>query len=76
MSDAAGRWGELARVMTPVMPEGENVLTALADLDLMADDIDLVVCSHLHPDHCGCNAFFKRATVVLHARLKKALQPQ
>jgi glyoxylase-like metal-dependent hydrolase (beta-lactamase superfamily II) len=26
-----------------------------------------VVCSHLHPDHCGCNAFFKRATVMVHA---------
>jgi N-acyl homoserine lactone hydrolase len=26
------------------------------------------VCSHLHPDHCGCNAFFKRATFVIHAR--------
>jgi glyoxylase-like metal-dependent hydrolase (beta-lactamase superfamily II) len=28
----------------------------------------VVVCSHLHPDHCGCNAFFKRATVIIHAR--------
>ena len=26
------------------------------------------MCSHLHPDHCGCNAFFKRATVMVHAR--------
>jgi N-acyl homoserine lactone hydrolase len=68
VTDAAGRWGELARVMTPVMPEGENVISALAGLDLKPDDIDVVVCSHLHPDHCGCNAFFKRATVVLHAR--------
>ena len=31
------------------------------------DDIDVVVCSHLHPDHCGCNAFFKRATFIIHA---------
>ena len=23
-------------------------------------DIDVVVCSHLHPDHCGCNVFFPR----------------
>ena len=66
--DAAARWGDLARVMTPIMPEGENVLTALAGLDLTPDDIDVVVCSHLHPDHCGCNAFFTRATVVMHAR--------
>ena len=32
------------------------------------DDIDIVVCSHLHPDHCGCNAFFKRATFAIHAK--------
>ena len=25
------------------------------------DDIDVVVNSHLHPDHCGCNDFFKQA---------------
>ena len=32
------------------------------------DDIDVVVCSHLHPDHCGCNAFFPRATIMAHVR--------
>jgi N-acyl homoserine lactone hydrolase len=68
VSDAAGRWGDLARVMTAIMPEGDNVVTALAALDLDPTDIDVVVCSHLHTDHCGCNAFFTRATVVLHAR--------
>jgi N-acyl homoserine lactone hydrolase len=24
------------------------------------------VCSHLHPDHCGCNSFFNRATFIMH----------
>jgi N-acyl homoserine lactone hydrolase len=24
--------------------------------------------SHFHPDHCGCNAFFKKATILVHAR--------
>jgi N-acyl homoserine lactone hydrolase len=23
--------------------------------------------SHFHPDHCGCNAFFNRSTIVVHA---------
>lgn len=30
--------------------------------------MDLVVCSHLHMDHCGANEFFRRATCVVHAR--------
>jgi N-acyl homoserine lactone hydrolase len=61
------RWGGLARTMVPIMPPGENVLTGLACVGVTPDDIDLVVCSHLHPDHCGCNVFFKRATFMIHA---------
>jgi N-acyl homoserine lactone hydrolase len=62
------RWGGLARLMTPIMRVGDNVINALEQVGLKPDDIDVVVCSHLHPDHCGCNAFFKRATFVMHAR--------
>jgi glyoxylase-like metal-dependent hydrolase (beta-lactamase superfamily II) len=61
------RWGGLAKFMTPIMPPGDNVLTSLKAVGLDVDDIDFVVCSHLHTDHCGCNAFFKRATVIVHA---------
>jgi glyoxylase-like metal-dependent hydrolase (beta-lactamase superfamily II) len=50
------------------MTADNNVLAGLACIGLEPDDIDVVVCSHLHPDHCGCNAFFKRATVIIHAR--------
>jgi glyoxylase-like metal-dependent hydrolase (beta-lactamase superfamily II) len=36
-----------------------------------------VICSHLHPDHCGCNAFFKKAVVMVHAReLEAAKVPE
>jgi len=62
------RWGPLARLMTPMMTADDNVLSGLACIGLQADDIDVVICSHLHPDHCGCNTFFKRATVIVHAR--------
>jgi N-acyl homoserine lactone hydrolase len=65
---AEARWGSLARLMTPVITADDNVLAGLACVGLQPDDIDVVVCSHLHPDHCGCNAFFKRATVIVHAR--------
>jgi N-acyl homoserine lactone hydrolase len=62
------RWGGLAKLMTPIMRLGDNVINSLADIGLTCDDIDVVVCSHLHPDHCGCNTLFKRATFVIHAK--------
>jgi N-acyl homoserine lactone hydrolase len=68
VQDAAARWGGLAKLMVPIMGPNDNVIAGLAALGLAPDDIDVVVCSHLHPDHCGCNAFFKRATVMMHAR--------
>jgi N-acyl homoserine lactone hydrolase len=61
------RWGGLARLMVPIMQPGEHVLTGLADLGLKPDDIDVVINSHLHPDHCGCNAFFRKATFLVHS---------
>jgi glyoxylase-like metal-dependent hydrolase (beta-lactamase superfamily II) len=65
--DPEGRWGGLAKLMVPIMKPGEHVLTGLARLDLGPDDIDLVINSHLHPDHCGCNSFFRKATFLVHA---------
>src|SRR5215210_1315904 len=66
--DPTSRWHGMEKIMTPIMPKGENVLTGLGAIGAAAEDIDVVICSHLHPDHCGCNAFFKRATVMVHAR--------
>jgi N-acyl homoserine lactone hydrolase len=65
---AEARWGGLARLMMPIMQLGDNVIGALAGIGLSCDDIDVVVCSHPHPDHCGCNTFFKRATFIIHAK--------
>jgi N-acyl homoserine lactone hydrolase len=61
-------WQGMEKFMTPIMPPGESVLTGISAIGVSADDVDVVVCSHLHPDHCGCNAFFKRATVIVHAK--------
>jgi len=68
VTDAAARWGALAKVMQPIMGPDDNVIAGLAALGLEPGDIDVVVCSHLHTDHCGCNAFFTKATVMIHAR--------
>jgi N-acyl homoserine lactone hydrolase len=38
-----------------------SVADALAELDMTPGDIDLVINTHLHFDHCGQNAVFKHA---------------
>ncbi len=64
--NAEQRWGGLAKLMTPIAPPNTNVITGLAALNLQPDDIDLVINSHLHPDHCGCNEFFPNASFICH----------
>jgi N-acyl homoserine lactone hydrolase len=66
-ADGEARWGSLTKVMRPIGGPAENVIDGLRSIGVMPDDIDVVACSHLHPDHCGCNSFFTRATVVCHA---------
>lgn len=66
-TDPERRWGGLARVMTPIFKAEETAVEQLSATGLTADDIDIVVCSHLHPDHCGCNEHFRRATIFCHA---------
>jgi N-acyl homoserine lactone hydrolase len=65
---ASDRWGGLAKVMVPIAKAEDNVVDGLAALSFTPDDVDAVIASHLHPDHCGCNAFFKRATIMCHAK--------
>jgi glyoxylase-like metal-dependent hydrolase (beta-lactamase superfamily II) len=66
--DPESRLGTLAKYMNPIMAVGDHVLTSLGTVGLGPDDIDVVVCSHLHTDHCGCNQFFRKATIIVHAR--------
>lgn len=76
-TDAAGRWGGLARAFVPVSPPGEDVVTALHQVGVEPADVDLVVNSHLHMDHCGANEFFPHATWLVHAReLETARDPE
>ena len=66
-TQAEARWGSLAHLMVPIFAEQDAVISQLPLAGVAADDIDVVVCSHLHPDHCGCNVFFPRATVMAQA---------
>ena len=67
IEDAEARWGEPARRVVPIFDAAQALPAQLALAGLEAGDIDIVVCSHLHMDHCGCNALFTRATVLAHA---------
>jgi len=60
------RWGNLARSVVPIMGNDENVVSELRGVDLRPADIDVVVNSHLHCDHCGGNEFFPKATIYVH----------
>lgn len=68
------RWGSLMKVMTPLMTVDETLPASLTCTGLTPDDIDVVVNSHFHPDHCGCNEFFRKATVMVHAKELAAAQ--
>lgn len=75
--DPEQRWGKLARAMTPIMDAEDNVVGDLARIGLDPEDIDVVINSHLHCDHCGCNEYFKNATVIVHSEeLKIANNPE
>lgn len=65
--DGKGRWGAEAEQIRPVFRREDAVVSQLSCAGVTAEDIDLVICSHLHFDHCGCNAFFHRATVICQA---------
>jgi glyoxylase-like metal-dependent hydrolase (beta-lactamase superfamily II) len=76
-TDAEARWGGMAKFMMPISRKEDNVIDQLALLNLKPLDIDLVVNSHFHSDHCGCNEFFKKASFLCHAReLVAASQPE
>ncbi len=66
--DPAGTLGTLmAKLFRVASPAGEDVVASLGALGLAPDDVTHVVNSHLHFDHCGCNACFVRARVLVQA---------
>ena len=45
------RWGQLAKIMKPVGDFNDNLILNLKKNNIEPTDIDLVINSHLHPDH-------------------------
>jgi len=55
-----------------LLDKDEDLLTYLARLNLTAQDIRLVICSHFDPDHAGNLALFQQAEIVIQRRLYTA----
>ena len=66
--DGGVRWGAIAKTAVPIYRPEDAVVHQLPKAGLTAGDIDVVVCSHLHMDHCGCNVFFPKAVVICHVK--------
>lgn len=67
--DPAGRLGErLARLFRIGFAPGEEVSARLAAIGRDPAEIDLLVNSHFHFDHCGGNALIPNATLVVQRR--------
>lgn len=44
----------------------KSLISAISNRNLDLNDIDMVINTHLHIDHCGNNALFKRARYIFH----------
>jgi glyoxylase-like metal-dependent hydrolase (beta-lactamase superfamily II) len=54
----------------------EHPVALLREVGVAPDGVDLVVCTHLHYDHCGCNELFPAARVLVQRReLDYAMAP-
>lgn len=61
-ADAHGRLGGLADIFATELPDGLAVDERVGGL---AEGVDLIVCSHLHFDHCGGNALLGDVPVLI-----------
>lgn len=66
MEDLTEYWGPTIASMSEVdMTEDELVVNALNNLGVQVEDINYVIQSHLHLDHCGGIGLFPNATYIV-----------
>lgn len=71
------RWGDVADVFIPIMEKGQDIVSKLAELGYVPDDIDIVINSHLHLDHAGNNEYFPKAKfIVQREEIRTAYYPE
>ena len=59
--------GTVLLVDTAMPRDADTIRKALDDRGLGPEDVNVVVNTHGHIDHTGCNRLFTRATVAVHA---------
>lgn len=67
----------LNQMFTPKQTTEQKLNNALKRIGVKPEDIDIVINTHLHADHCSNNGLFKKATwIVNRNELKEALAPE
>ena len=71
-------WPDLVKqILVPHQTEEQRLDRALHRIGVNPEDIDIVVNTHLHADHCSFNRIFKKATWIIQRReLMEALVPE
>jgi N-acyl homoserine lactone hydrolase len=69
--------GPIAKLLSPAkQTEDQLIANQLAKIGVKPSEIDIVINTHLHGDHCGNNALFKNATfIVQRAEMRYAYAP-
>lgn len=67
-TDPDRRLGRLAPFHTVTFKPGEEIAARLQSLDVAPDEVDFIINSHLHFDHCGGNAQLPNATLLIQRR--------
>lgn len=67
ITDPRATFGDLGRgdLILPMMEEEDRIENRLGELGLAPDDIDIVVNTHLHFDHAGCNYLFTNSRILV-----------
>jgi glyoxylase-like metal-dependent hydrolase (beta-lactamase superfamily II) len=69
VADPKGRWfARLKNKMSIKLKPENNIVEQVALCQTDVNDIDFLINSHLHTDHCGGNEYVKNATLVLQKR--------
>ncbi len=56
----------VALIDTGLLIDRDTIIDALQQLGLRPSDVDVVINTHLHPDHCGGNEIFPNARIYAH----------
>lgn len=67
----------LKQLFIPKQTPDQRLDNSLKKIGVEPEDIDIVINTHLHVEHCGFNRLFKNATWIVHREeLKQALVPE